>query len=496
MITKVVHGWRPAGLLAYLLGPGTAEVHVNPRVIASWDGLNAGWQPERTGPSPYDLKLGPLIAAMHAPAVAAGLPTRTPSDATARGKRGYVWHCSVRVAASDRVLDDGEWAAIARELLDAAGVAVAGDAAGPRWVAVRHADDHIHIAVVLVRQDTGRRFWPHQDYPKLRAAARRIEQRLGLTVTATADGTAAKRPTRGETEKAERSDRVPARVELRQAAQRAAVAADNLEDFVACLRGWGYLVELRRAPSGDLLGYKLARPGDTTAAGDPIFYSGSKLAADLSLPRLQRRWAGVAAGAGVTAGESAVDAVGAARAALADRSEDEDGIVTGAAELLAALSRGRQGKRWETVAERGDRACRSPYGHETFPGPAALGLRHAARVLLRTRGQIARDLVGGVALVVAVAGLLTEIAALQESRGRAHQAAAARAAAADATGVFLDYPDPSAGGGATRRNRRERGAARPHGGSARTRSRQIGDPTMTLLSPPAGPSAARSVDRS
>jgi hypothetical protein len=23
----VVHGWRPAGLLAYLLGPGTAEVH-------------------------------------------------------------------------------------------------------------------------------------------------------------------------------------------------------------------------------------------------------------------------------------------------------------------------------------------------------------------------------------------------------------------------------------------------------------------------------------
>jgi hypothetical protein len=38
VITKVVHGWRPAGLLAYLLGPGTAEVHQAPRVIASWDG--------------------------------------------------------------------------------------------------------------------------------------------------------------------------------------------------------------------------------------------------------------------------------------------------------------------------------------------------------------------------------------------------------------------------------------------------------------------------
>ncbi len=60
MITKVVHGWRPAGLLAYLLGPGTAEEHRAPRVIASWDGLDAGWQPASTGPGEYDLALGPL----------------------------------------------------------------------------------------------------------------------------------------------------------------------------------------------------------------------------------------------------------------------------------------------------------------------------------------------------------------------------------------------------------------------------------------------------
>ena len=31
VITKVVHGWRPAGLVAYLLGPGIAEVHQAPR---------------------------------------------------------------------------------------------------------------------------------------------------------------------------------------------------------------------------------------------------------------------------------------------------------------------------------------------------------------------------------------------------------------------------------------------------------------------------------
>ena len=37
----------------------------------------------------------------------------------------------------------------------------------------------------------------------------------------------------------------------------------------------GYRVGLRRAPSGDLLGYKLARPDDPTTAGEPVFYSGS-----------------------------------------------------------------------------------------------------------------------------------------------------------------------------------------------------------------------------
>jgi len=192
------------------------------------------------------------------------------------------------------VLSDGEWAEIARELLDGAGIAKQGDVGGPRWVAIRHAEDHIHIAAVLVRQDTTRRFWPHHDYPKLRAAARRIEQRLGLTVTAAPDGTAAPRASRGEIEKAGREGRVPARVELRRAAQQAAVAASDVDGFVAYLRERGYRVGLRRAPSGDLLGYKLARPGDVTAAGEPVFYSGSKLAPDLSLPRLGQRWANTA----------------------------------------------------------------------------------------------------------------------------------------------------------------------------------------------------------
>ncbi len=74
-VDLVVHGWRPGGLLAYLMGPGRAEVHRDPRVVASWDGLGAWWQPERSEPGEFDFRLKPMIAALEAPAVVAGLPT-------------------------------------------------------------------------------------------------------------------------------------------------------------------------------------------------------------------------------------------------------------------------------------------------------------------------------------------------------------------------------------------------------------------------------------
>ena len=295
----------PGGAVGLPAGPGPAEVHRAPRVIASWDGLDAGWQPASTGPGEYDLALGPLITALHAPAVAAGLPTRAPAE------HGQARLCVALLGAGRRPATGscptGSGRGSRGSCCDGAGIAEHGDRGGPRWVAVRHAEDHIHIAVVLVRQDTGRRFWPHHDYPKLRAAARRIEQRLGLTVTAAPDGTAAPRPSRGEMEKAGREGRVPARVELRRAAQQAAVAASDVDGFVAYLQERGYRVGLRRAPSGDLLGYKLARPGDVTAAGEPVFYSGSKLAPDLSLPRLQQRW-GRPSSAGLAAVRSTMSA--------------------------------------------------------------------------------------------------------------------------------------------------------------------------------------------
>jgi hypothetical protein len=70
------------------------EAQSPPRVIARWDERDASWQPEQTGPRKFDRNLGLLISAVRAPAVAAGLP-----EGDVDGKRGYVWHCSARVAA-------------------------------------------------------------------------------------------------------------------------------------------------------------------------------------------------------------------------------------------------------------------------------------------------------------------------------------------------------------------------------------------------------------
>ena len=64
-----------------------------------------------------------------------------------------VWHCSIRAAPEDRLLSDAEWAQVAAAVMDRTGLAPAGDDRAVRWVAVRHAPDHIHLVATLARQD-------------------------------------------------------------------------------------------------------------------------------------------------------------------------------------------------------------------------------------------------------------------------------------------------------------------------------------------------------
>lgn len=409
------------------MGPGRAEEHRSPRVIASWDSLDAEWQPAKTGPGEWDFDLGPLCRAVRAAAVAAGLPDYDDGSTA----KGYVWHLAARLAGADRVLSDAEWAQAARELVAGANVATPDDPGGPRWVAIRHADDHIHVAAVLVRQDTCRRVWPSNDFVGLRRTARVLERRWGVTETAAADGTAASAPVRGELEKARRQGREPARTELARAVRVAALASDGPEAFAVVLGAAGYLVELRRAPSGDVIGYKVARRGDITARGDPVFYSGSKLAADLSMPRLQRRWSDGPAPAGCGTSRAARRRVGQARRHIgAGRDVGDAGeVVSATGDLLFAV--GNRVPELGGAAGTFDRASRAPRG--TPAGNRAVGtrLRHVARQLVRHRRLADGDEQAAVlALVVAVAALVHEVAGWLRDRDRVHQAAAAESAAA------------------------------------------------------------------
>ncbi len=68
--------------------------------------------------------------------------------------------------------------------------------------------------------------------------------------------------------------------------------ATSEEEFFDRLAAAGLLIRKRAAPSGDLLGYKVALPDDRNKNGEPVFYPGARLAPDLSLPRIRERWSG------------------------------------------------------------------------------------------------------------------------------------------------------------------------------------------------------------
>jgi hypothetical protein len=81
------------------------------------------------------------------------------------------------------MLSDHEWAQVARDIMHGTGLAPDGqDDDAVRWVAVRHAPDHIHIVALLARQDGTRpSFW--NDRYRVGEACRAADERFGLRRT-------------------------------------------------------------------------------------------------------------------------------------------------------------------------------------------------------------------------------------------------------------------------------------------------------------------------
>jgi MobA/VirD2-like, nuclease domain len=419
-------------LLYYLFGPGRQEEHTDPHIVAGWR-HPADLEPPLRADGKRDFtKLVGLLLQPQA----------------ALGKRAYarpVWHCSMRAAPEDRMLSDDEWAQIAHDVMDRTGLSPYGqEDEAVRWVAVRHGDDHIHLVAMLARQDGGKPSVSWERY-KVRAACLAAEQRYGLRCTATADHTAARYPTRAESEKAARRGLAEApRITLRRQVTTAAAAAGSEGEFFARLDQAGVLVRKRFSVtnSGQVTGYSVALPGDTTTKGGPVWYGGGKLAADLSWPKLRQRWTPhriTPGAAGLTAAErnaawdhatrAAADAATHIRAmarthpaAAADAAWATSGTLHVAAAVLGS-------RILRQAADAYDRAARPPYGRIPPPSPAGNQLRQAARLLSAFAGLTGDRSMTPIVLSTRLAALAEAVAELRDAQQHAAQAAAARAAA-------------------------------------------------------------------
>ncbi|MFJ3960825.1 relaxase/mobilization nuclease domain-containing protein [Streptomyces sp. NPDC090036] len=429
MVPDISTGGRTYGLLAYLYGPGRRDEHTDPHLVASWLpelASDPGRDPDAT--------LKQLTDRLDLPVLA------LPKD---RRPARHVWHCPVRTAPGDRHLTDAEWAQVARRIIHATGIAEEGDSQACRWIAVRHAEDHIHLVATLVRED-GRRPRRHQDGIRAQAECRRIEAEFGLQVLNPGDRTAAQRPTSAERSKAERTGRPePSRETLRASVRQALAGAANEEEFFRRLREAGLRVERRLAPSGDTLGYKVALPGDRNRDGEPIWFSGSKLAPDLSLPKICQRLDAGPLGSGLSGDDqhrphpahtrrTAAQVVeGAAATLTADDDEDAAAQLVGMGELLDALAQtspiSTRGE-LNQAARAFERATRAHIRAERSDNRA---IRSAARGILRAGDALGRGEDGGATAMLLSTLVLATIAAVHwhSARGHAQQAAAARQAA-------------------------------------------------------------------
>jgi hypothetical protein len=270
-------GANTRGLLAYLYGPGRSDEHLDPHIVTGFAMLGM--------PDPGRDENATLTElARHLDA-----PVALRNGEFGKRVTDHVWHCPVRAAPEDRFLSDAEWAEIAQRLVTAAGIAPEGDDLACRWIAVRHADDHIHILATTVRED-GRRPKLHDSGIRVGNECREIEKDYGLRRLNKGDRTATRAPSQAEMYKAARLGwEQTSRAWLQDRIRAAIPHATTAEELLAYLEAGDVVVKPRRGPSGDLLGYSVGRPGDLNKDGEQIYHPGGKIAPDLTLPKLKAR---------------------------------------------------------------------------------------------------------------------------------------------------------------------------------------------------------------
>lgn len=296
MIAKIGRGADMPGLVRYLFGPGRSDEHHDQRVIAASAGI--------------DVPIGTALDAAARRELAVQLDTprlvhgtvvtrtveRSAGDTVVKQKvAADVWHLSLSTPPDDRVLSDEEWVGVVRDAMRELGFDDGVKAPAP-WVAVGHGrssagNDHVHVAVSLVREDgTKASVW--RDRVVMSRVCANAERRLGLRVVEGRTAGATPGHGRAEMERAERAGTEPERARLARVVRGCAHASRDEAEFARRLREAGVRCRPRYDKGGTdrVVGYSVAAGG-----GDkPVWYGGGRLAKDLALPRLRAGWEPVA----------------------------------------------------------------------------------------------------------------------------------------------------------------------------------------------------------
>lgn len=300
MIPNITRGTRISGLMTYLAGEGRANEHEEPHLVAGDAAIMA-----MHGDAVLDRATALEIArSIDTPRVAYGVDvTRNarvtdPESGDVRTERvaADVWHCSLSLHADEGQLSDVRWGAIAQQFVDEMGFTEASGKAACRWVAVRHGvstngNDHIHLAVSLVRED-GTKAATHNDFRRAQEVCRQLEREHGLTTLESRERGMGERGVKpAERERAGREGKVEIDAHrLERTVRGAATASLDEGEFVRRMRRVGVLIRPRYAVGRDdvVVGYSVAvRPVGNER---PVWYGGGRLARDLTLPRLREGW--------------------------------------------------------------------------------------------------------------------------------------------------------------------------------------------------------------
>src|ERR1019366_5816334 len=246
-------------------------------------------------------------------------------------------------------------------------------------------------------------------------------------------------------------------------------AAEQARDeagFFARLREDGVLVRLRFSETspGQVTGYAVGLPGHDGSDGAPLWYGGGRLAAELTLPRLRRRWDQARRSAAESPG--AFRFTGPERDAIFDHAARQAAAATehircsarsdpvgaadaawAAADTLHVAARALGNPELRRAAGSYDRAARARYGQIPRLSREGNQLRAAARLMAMTGPTAGDTTLVTIALAANLVALAVAVAELREARHLAAQAAAARAAAAQLHAACVPARSPVPGAG-------------------------------------------------